>query len=257
MVDDAVVLHPGPMLRGMEIGCYLVADSPRATVDQVRNGVHVRMAVLFWLLVGTDPETTNRRTSERARIVADHRCPALRRRQPRRRPDRRRRDHRDRSRPGRTGRRRTFGRSQLGAVARFRRPAHPSARTRPRGHRDHRHRIGGSRAGGYTAVFAMANTTPSPTTRPSPTTYRTGREVGLVDDASGWVRSPSDLQGKQLAEMGMMAAGAAKVKMFSDDGKCVDDPLRRCAAPLEYAKRIFDVPHRPARRGTAPDGRCI
>ncbi|NMO00429.1 aspartate carbamoyltransferase catalytic subunit [Gordonia sp. TBRC 11910] len=52
--DDAVVLHPGPMLRGMEIG-YSVADSPRAAVlEQVRNGVHVRMAVLFRLLVGTD-----------------------------------------------------------------------------------------------------------------------------------------------------------------------------------------------------------
>ncbi|GAB90311.1 aspartate carbamoyltransferase catalytic subunit [Gordonia rhizosphera] len=54
LADDAVVLHPGPMLRGMEIG-YSVADSPRATVlEQVRNGVHVRMAVLFRLLVGTD-----------------------------------------------------------------------------------------------------------------------------------------------------------------------------------------------------------
>ncbi len=52
--DDAVVLHPGPMLRGMEIG-YSVADSPQAAVlEQVRNGVHVRMAVLFRLLVGTD-----------------------------------------------------------------------------------------------------------------------------------------------------------------------------------------------------------
>ncbi len=54
LTDDAVVLHPGPMLRGMEIS-YSVADSPRATVlEQVRNGVHVRMAVLFRLLVGTD-----------------------------------------------------------------------------------------------------------------------------------------------------------------------------------------------------------
>ncbi|MFW0784938.1 aspartate carbamoyltransferase catalytic subunit [Gordonia sp. CPCC 206044] len=54
LADEAVVLHPGPMLRGMEIG-YSVADSPRATVlEQVRNGVHVRMAVLFRLLVGTD-----------------------------------------------------------------------------------------------------------------------------------------------------------------------------------------------------------
>ncbi|MFT4126018.1 MAG: aspartate carbamoyltransferase catalytic subunit [Gordonia sp. (in: high G+C Gram-positive bacteria)] len=54
LADDAVVLHPGPMLRGMEIG-FSVADAPQATVlDQVRNGVHVRMAVLFRLLVGSD-----------------------------------------------------------------------------------------------------------------------------------------------------------------------------------------------------------
>ncbi|WP_227981789.1 aspartate carbamoyltransferase catalytic subunit [Nocardia spumae] len=50
--NDAVVLHPGPMLRGMEISAA-VADSPRAAVlQQVTNGVHMRMAVLFRLLVG-------------------------------------------------------------------------------------------------------------------------------------------------------------------------------------------------------------
>ena len=54
LADDAVVLHPGPMLRGMEIG-YSVADSAQAAIlQQVNNGVHVRMAVLFRLLVGTD-----------------------------------------------------------------------------------------------------------------------------------------------------------------------------------------------------------
>ncbi len=48
----AVVLHPGPMVRGMEIA-PAVADSPRSAVlDQVRNGVHVRMAVLYHLLAG-------------------------------------------------------------------------------------------------------------------------------------------------------------------------------------------------------------
>lgn len=52
--DDAVVLHPGPMLRGMEIG-YSVADAPQtAVLEQVRNGVHVRMAVLFRLLAGNE-----------------------------------------------------------------------------------------------------------------------------------------------------------------------------------------------------------
>ena len=48
--DHAVVLHPGPMLRGMEIAS-VVADSPQAAItEQVRNGVHVRMAVLYHLL---------------------------------------------------------------------------------------------------------------------------------------------------------------------------------------------------------------
>ncbi|MET7768982.1 aspartate carbamoyltransferase catalytic subunit [Nocardia sp. NPDC005366] len=51
--DHAVVLHPGPMLRGMEIASA-VADSPKAAIlQQVTNGVHMRMAVLFRLLVGT------------------------------------------------------------------------------------------------------------------------------------------------------------------------------------------------------------
>lgn len=52
--DHAVVLHPGPMNRGVEIAPS-VADGPRSLVTtQVRNGVAVRMAVLFDLLGGTD-----------------------------------------------------------------------------------------------------------------------------------------------------------------------------------------------------------
>ncbi|WP_027505256.1 aspartate carbamoyltransferase catalytic subunit [Rhodococcus sp. UNC23MFCrub1.1] len=55
--DHAVVLHPGPMLRGMEIG-FSVADAPEtAVLQQVQNGVHVRMAVLFRLLIGSEPTT--------------------------------------------------------------------------------------------------------------------------------------------------------------------------------------------------------
>ncbi len=52
---DAVILHPGPMNRGVEIAGE-VAELPNAlVVDQVRNGVAVRMAVLWWLLgSGTD-----------------------------------------------------------------------------------------------------------------------------------------------------------------------------------------------------------
>ncbi|TCP46261.1 aspartate carbamoyltransferase [Tamaricihabitans halophyticus] len=52
--EHAVVLHPGPMLRGMEIASA-VADSAQAAItEQVRNGVHVRMAVLYHLLAGEE-----------------------------------------------------------------------------------------------------------------------------------------------------------------------------------------------------------
>jgi len=52
--DDAIVMHPGPMNRGVEIAAE-VADLPRAVISQqVRNGVAVRMAVLF-LLIGASP----------------------------------------------------------------------------------------------------------------------------------------------------------------------------------------------------------
>ncbi|QGK69673.1 aspartate carbamoyltransferase catalytic subunit [Allosaccharopolyspora coralli] len=52
--EHAVVLHPGPMLRGMEIA-HAVADSPQSAItEQVNNGVHVRMAVLYHLLAGEE-----------------------------------------------------------------------------------------------------------------------------------------------------------------------------------------------------------
>ncbi|HEX8003939.1 MAG TPA: aspartate carbamoyltransferase catalytic subunit [Mycobacteriales bacterium] len=50
--DDAIVMHPGPMNRGVEIAAE-VADGPRSTiVDQVTNGVSVRMAILYLMLGG-------------------------------------------------------------------------------------------------------------------------------------------------------------------------------------------------------------
>jgi aspartate carbamoyltransferase catalytic subunit len=51
----AVVLHPGPMVRGMEIASSVADSSQSAVLQQVSNGVHVRMAVLFHVLVGTEP----------------------------------------------------------------------------------------------------------------------------------------------------------------------------------------------------------
>jgi aspartate carbamoyltransferase catalytic subunit len=56
MPEDAIVMHPGPMNRGMEITAD-VADSVRSViVEQVTNGVAVRMAVLYLLLGGAAPE---------------------------------------------------------------------------------------------------------------------------------------------------------------------------------------------------------
>jgi aspartate carbamoyltransferase catalytic subunit len=50
--DHTIVMHPGPMNRGMEIAAE-VADSTRSViVEQVSNGVSVRMAVLYLLLGG-------------------------------------------------------------------------------------------------------------------------------------------------------------------------------------------------------------
>jgi aspartate carbamoyltransferase catalytic subunit len=47
LAEHAIVLHPGPMNRGVEIASD-VADSSRSVIlDQVRNGVALRMAVLF------------------------------------------------------------------------------------------------------------------------------------------------------------------------------------------------------------------
>ncbi|OBH29721.1 dihydroorotase [Mycobacterium sp. E1319] len=88
--------------------------------------------------------------------------------------------------------------------------------------------------GGYTAVFAMANTNPvadSPVVTDH--VWHRGQQVGLVDvHPVGAVTV--GLAGTELTEMGMMAAGAAQVRMFSDDGVCVHDPLVMRRA-LEYA----------------------
>ena len=88
--------------------------------------------------------------------------------------------------------------------------------------------------GGYTAVFAMANTNPvadSPVVTDH--VWHRGQQVGLVDvHPVGAVTM--GLEGKQLTEMGMMAAGAGQVRMFSDDGICVHNPLIMRRA-LEYA----------------------
>ena len=56
--DHTIVMHPGPMNRGLEISAR-AADSKRAViVEQVANGVAVRMAVLYLLLAGGNTSDT-------------------------------------------------------------------------------------------------------------------------------------------------------------------------------------------------------
>jgi dihydroorotase len=94
--------------------------------------------------------------------------------------------------------------------------------------------------GGYTAVFAMANTDPvADTAVVVEYVYRRGREVGLVDvHPVGAVTA--GLGGERLAELGAMASSAAAVRMFSDDGLCVHDSLLMRRA-LEYTRGLGGV----------------
>ena len=94
--------------------------------------------------------------------------------------------------------------------------------------------------GGFTAVFAMANTDPvADTAVVVEHVWRRGREVGLVDVHPVGAVTVGQ-RGQQLAELGTMAASAAAVRMFSDDGHCVHDPLVMRRA-LEYARALDAV----------------
>ncbi|OUE30673.1 Dihydroorotase [Clavibacter michiganensis] len=101
----------------------------------------------------------------------------------------------------------------------------------------------GSRAaalGGFTAVFAMANT------MPVQDTAGVVEQVKALGDAAGYatVRPIGavsvGLAGESMAEIGAMAASRAAVRVFSDDGKCVSDPLLMRRA-LEYVKAFDGV----------------
>src|SRR6201990_1274081 len=94
--------------------------------------------------------------------------------------------------------------------------------------------------GGYTAVHAMANTDPGAATAGvGEQGWRLGRTAGHRDvQPVGAV--PIGLNGARLAEPGTMADSAARVRVFSDDGRCVSDPLLMRRA-LEYVKAFDGV----------------
>ena len=101
----------------------------------------------------------------------------------------------------------------------------------------------GSRAaaqGGFTAVFAMANTQPvADSVAVVELVHELGRRAGLVHvQPIGAVTH--GLEGERLAELGLMARSRAAVRVFSDDGKCVHDPLLMRRA-LEYVRPFGGV----------------
>jgi dihydroorotase len=94
--------------------------------------------------------------------------------------------------------------------------------------------------GGFTAVSAMANTSPvADTAGVVEQVYRLGQEAGLLDVFPiGAVTE--GLKGESLSEIGAMADSVARVRVFSDDGNCVSDPLVMRRA-LEYIKKFGGV----------------
>jgi dihydroorotase len=94
--------------------------------------------------------------------------------------------------------------------------------------------------GGFTALSAMANTSPvADNAGVVEQVYRLGQEAGLLDVFPiGAVTK--GLEGSALSEIGAMADSIARVRVFSDDGNCVFDPLVMRRA-LEYIKKFDGV----------------
>ena len=95
-------------------------------------------------------------------------------------------------------------------------------------------------AGGFTAVLAMANTSPvTDTAEAAERVLDLGRAAGLVDvQPVGAVTRA--LGGEELAELGLMARSRARVRVFSDDGRCVAD-ARVMRRALEYVRTYGGV----------------
>jgi dihydroorotase len=94
--------------------------------------------------------------------------------------------------------------------------------------------------GGFTAVHAMANTDPvADTAGVVEQVWRLGREAGHCDVFPVGAVTVG-LAGERLAELGAMADSAARVRVFSDDGKCVSDAVMMRRA-LEYVKAFDGV----------------
>ena len=95
-------------------------------------------------------------------------------------------------------------------------------------------------AGGFTAIFAMANTSPvTDTAEAAERVLDLGRAVSLVDVVPVGAVTKG-LAGQELAELGLMHRSRAGVSVFSDDGRCVQD-ARLMRRALDYVKAFDGV----------------
>ena len=230
--DDALVMHPGPMNRGVEIAAE-VADLPqvgdhragRATASPCawrccsccsarRARAWRRERVAELVIQGGTRRRRHRQRGAPTSLVDDGAIVAV---------------GADLDAPAR----RTLDAVGLRRRARARRPPHPPARARPGGGRDDRDR---RRAPRRSAATPRSSPCPTPSRRS--TRAAVVREVldlgahGAVRRARRRAPSPSAGRGEQLAPMAEMAA--LGVRLFTDDGTGVQDPalMRRA---LEYA----------------------
>ena len=248
--DDAIVMHPGPMNRGMEIAAEVADDPKRSTiVEQVTNGGERpdgRLVTSCWAVPN---EPACKRITSCVRRGRAHR----RRRRAVGPVSTLLRDVRPYGEdavdvllddgvlaqigPNLTGDQVVDGRGAVllpGLVdlhTHLREPGREDAETVASG-------SAAAALGGYTAVFAMPNTQPATDTAGvAEQVWRLGRDSALVDvQPIGAVTVGR--AGAQLAELGAMADSAARVRVFSDDGTCVADPVVMRRA-LEYV-RAFD-----------------
>ena len=240
--EHAIVMHPGPMNRGLEISAD-AADSPRAViVEQVANGVAVRMAVLYLLLAGerrgmghdaTCCEGSSPLGGQPTDLLLDD------------------------------GRIAASGREARGAAGatvvdgdglvalpglvdlhtHLREPGREDAETVETRHPGR----GARRATPRSMRWRTPPRSPTPPASSSRSGASDAMPGGRTCTRSG--RSASASPGEQLAELGAMAHSAARVRVFSDDGHCVHDPVLMRRA-LEYVK-AFDGVDRAARSGAA------
>ena len=230
--EGALIMHPGPMNRGVEIDSD-VADLPQSVIEeQVTNGIAVRMSLLYLMLGGSgegagDAERllfagrARRRPGRRAstRSATSSIEDGRHRRRRRRRPDGRRRG-------ASTAAASSWRPGLVDMHTHLREPGFEHKETIESGTR-------AAAVGGYTAVAPMANTEPVADHAGVIHEVRDLAAAAGLCDVFPVGAITKGLEGESLAEIGEMVE--AGVRMFSDDGSCVPT-ARLLRNALVYAK---------------------